>query len=126
MGFFLVGRRRALGLLGIVGVFAAGVNAQQAPSPTTQPSALGRLARYDPVHRVVTLDTSRGPLTFVLAEDAALREGVRSIEADRVAALIGRTAKVRYQTVGSRRVARQMTVAAAASRPARDARPPGP
>lgn len=81
-----------------------------------QPTALGKLVRCEPVSRSITLQTRSGTVTFVLAEDAVLREGVKNIEFERVATLIGRTAKVRYHAVGGRRIVRQLTVAAATPR----------
>jgi hypothetical protein len=74
-------------------------------------SLIGTIDRFDSAERRLTLKTKDGnKISFVVATDATIRMGPRTLVIQEVAAESGRRAKVRYTTSDGRRTAHWVAI----------------
>lgn len=73
-------------------------------------SLIGTIERFDEAGRRLTLQTRDGHVAFVLAADATVRMGPRTLPLSELAKHHGRKAKVRYTLTGGRRTAHWVVV----------------
>jgi hypothetical protein len=78
-------------------------------------AATGVIARFDPATRIVTLTTTAGRETFVLADGAKVIHSGRAVTD--VGAYIGHTARVHYVDESGRRLAASISIAGKATTP---------
>lgn len=78
---------------------------------------VGTIERFEESARRLTLETSGGRVTFVLAGDAMIRQGSRTLLPRDLAAHRGRSAKVRYTLSQGRRLAHWVMVSSDGATP---------
>lgn len=74
-------------------------------------SAVGKISKYDPASRTLTITTAKGNESFVLSDKAAVHEGSKTISADDLASRTGQSAKIRYAESNGTMRAEMVTVA---------------
>jgi hypothetical protein len=74
-------------------------------------SIIGIIEAFEEAARQLVLRTKGERVTFVLAADAIIRLGSRTLTAAELAAHRGRRAKVRYTQAGTRRTAHWIVIA---------------
>ena len=82
-------------------------------SPTIRPSEsslIGTIDRFEEEARRLTIQTRDGRVAFVLAADATVRMGPRTLPFAELATSHGRKAKVRYTVANGRRTAHWVAV----------------
>jgi hypothetical protein len=105
----------------LVALMSGGLAAQQPPakppsSPATlapgakEESATGKIVKFDATSRTLTLQTAKGEERFMLASNAKLNEGSRTLTAADLGGAVGQEAKVRYTTAGGQKTAMAVMV----------------
>jgi hypothetical protein len=94
--------------------------AGQSPSTTTAAPAegalIGVIERFEEAARRLVLQTKDAHVAFILASDAVVRLGSRTLPASELGAHRGRRAKVRYTQDGNRRTAHWVVISSEAPR----------
>ena len=93
------------------GVVPAGEHRAAATVLPAESSIIGIIDAFEAAARRLVLQTKTERITFVLAADAVIRLGSRTLTAAELAAHRGRRAKVRFTQSGSRRTAHWVVVA---------------
>ena len=75
-------------------------------------SAAGKLAKFDPAAKMLTLSTAKGEESFTLGPNATIREGSKTIAASDLANLAGHQVKVRYSEAGGQKTVESVMVSA--------------
>ena len=73
-------------------------------------SATGTIQHFDPASRVLTLKTSRGSESFVVADSTTIRRGAKAASLQDLVKWSGWPAKVRYTEAGGHRAASSVMV----------------
>ncbi len=93
---------------------------QSTPSTTTaapaEASLIGVIERFEEAARRLVLQTKDAHVAFIVASDAVVRLGSRTLPASALAAHRGRRAKVRYTQDGNRRTAHWVVISSEAPR----------
>jgi hypothetical protein len=105
----------ALGVLVVSGMASA------APAKAPEAWASGSLDRFDPSTQSVVVKQGTHEMTFVLAADAHLTQGKKSVTPAELGSEVGHTVKVRYTTSGTQRIADRVEVADATPAPTKTA-----
>ena len=79
-------------------------------------SLIGVIERFEEAARRLVLQTKDAHVAFILAADAVVRLGSRTLPANELAAHRGRRAKVRYTQDGNRRTAHSVVISSEAPR----------
>lgn len=87
-----------------------------AAAPATEASLIGVIERFEEAARRLVLQTKDAHVAFILAADAVVRLGSRTLPANELAAHRGRRAKVRYTQDGNRRTAHSVVISSEAPR----------
>ena len=103
----------AIGFLAIAGAALAG------PAAKTHTAwASGRIARVDSTARSVVVKQGTHELSFVLAANAVVMQGGKTLSPGDLASDVGRAVKVRYSATAGSKVADRVEVAQAPRKPA--------
>jgi hypothetical protein len=103
-------------LLTAVGFFALAGAALAGPATKTHTAwASGRIARVDSAAHSVVVKQGTHELTFVLAANATLVQGGKTLSPGDLASDVGRAVKVRYSSTAGSKVADRVEVAQAAT-----------
>lgn len=108
-------------LVAAIGLVALGGSAFAA-SPAARPVAgwtSGRIERVDAAAHTLVVTHGQRQVTFVLAPDARLLQGARTVSVADLGGDVGREVRVRYTMQGAQRLADQVSVAVAAPHQAR-------
>lgn len=73
--------------------------------------ARGKIVKFDPASKMLTLSTGSGEEQFTLAANARVREGSKSVTAADLEKMAGDRATVRYSESGGQRTAHSVTLA---------------
>jgi hypothetical protein len=82
----------------------------------TEASLIGVIEHFEEAARRLVLQTKDARVAFILASDAVVRLGSRTLPASALAAHRGRRAKVRYTQDGNRRTAHWVVISSEAPR----------
>ena len=73
-------------------------------------SSVGKIEKYEAANRTLTLSTTKGQQAFVLAANATIREGSKSMRDADIASKIGQRAKVRYSEATGQKTAEAVMI----------------
>lgn len=94
----------------------AGTTAKTAK--TTSVVATGKISKFDAASKALTVTTSKGDVTFTLADKAVLKDGSKTIQADALSGLTGQSARVSYTEKEGAKTATSVHVTAPTSKAA--------
>jgi hypothetical protein len=92
------------------GVVAVSTTETSAAIVPAESSVVGTIDHFEESGRRLILQTHDGHVTFVLASDAIVRMGSKTLPPGELGAQKGRKAKVRYTVSGSRRTAHWVVI----------------
>lgn len=101
---------RRLSTFTALGVLVAGM-AYAAPTKSQEAWASGNLDRFDAAARSVVVKQGTHEMTFVLASDAHVMQGKKTLQPSDLSGDVGRKVKVRYTANGATKVADRIEVA---------------
>lgn len=101
---------RAVGLAVVV-LTGTILGAATAIRRSSELSAIGTVAAFDPASGRLTIATTRGREVFVLEQNTVIRLGARKVKLQEVRSLVGHPVKVRYQVRGEHRTVRAVMIA---------------
>lgn len=105
-------------ILATAGLLALAATTFAAPAKPHEAWASGRIERVDTSSKSLVVTQGTHEMTFVLAADAHMTQGKKSVTAADLSGDIGRAVKVRYTTSGSQRIADRVDVAETTPAPA--------
>ena len=122
--------RSVMTAVGIAALSATAIAAQTAPAPAAKPKATvdksttkatrprsawvsGEISRYDASSKTLTVKQGASEQTFVLADNARIMEGKKTMTANDLSSNTGHNAKVRYRASGTTRTVDRVELAVA-------------
>jgi hypothetical protein len=108
-------------LLATVGLLALAATTFAGPAKPHETWASGKIERVDTGAKSLVVTQGTHEMTFVLAADAHLTQGKKSVTPAELGSEVGHTVKVRYTTSGTQRIADRVEVADATPAPTKTA-----